>query len=578
MINDKRKILAVIGESESRALVALIESFHLKFDVEIVTFVDSKAIDHVKYSKVKLIERNLDLPDYMKGLEDLVRNADLVVCDGSEMFSSFQSLRAARKLNIPHACFLRRSSRELLDSDLQQRSIHFDIINYSNLIITSYKRLSYQLAQEGVLSSKVCPMVWVDSKSSFELRRTKRAKMRKYLGVTDQTKLINVFVDTSDSQRVLDILRSFKLADKNEGFSSGNTKLMIIDEKAITQDLKYKSQSMGYGSSLMFLGQETGDIMTDLISAGDLIVYDRHLPRQTLPELVFDIKGHASSGRTIVVRPESVISEELSQSEITEILDYNAVASHSKLKELMKFSRSVNDPTTNPVELSSDWSILFERVLQLAHEKPKSDASIDIESLLFELAEAKNTDSITSVLVKAEEILLTEVKESPVYSKLLSLMGSKYSEIGNDNVAMTKFEEAIKLDEKDHAAISGSGMIHVKQQNIEVAVSCFRRSLALQPNCSQSLIGMGMVYRKIKLGSESIYWFKRAVDQLGSNSIATKHLVQTCLEFCTVPSSVEALESLLEEDSENDIIKKALIKVYDEQGRWKQSMNLSQPA
>jgi tetratricopeptide (TPR) repeat protein len=197
---------------------------------------------------------------------------------------------------------------------------------------------------------------------------------------------------------------------------------------------------------------------------------------------------------------------------------------------------------------------------------------------LFELAEAKNTDSITSVLVKAEEILLTEVKESPVYSKLLSLMGSKYSEIGNDDIAMTKFEEAIKLDEKDHAAISGSGMIHVKQQNIEVAVSCFRRSLALQPNCSQSLIGMGMVYRKIKLGSESIYWFKRAVDQLGSNSIATKHLVQTCLEFCTVPSSVEALESLLEEDSENDIIKKALIKVYDEQGRWKQSMNLSQPA
>ena len=73
----------------------------------------------------------------------------------------------------------------------------------------------------------------------------------------------------------------------------------------------------------------------------------------------------------------------------------------------------------------------------------------------------------------------------------------------------------------------------------------FRRALALKEDDQTTILGIGLVYRRLGLLEEALFWLEKAVGP-GDSTRAIVALSQACLECSRPQSGIDVIERVIE--------------------------------
>jgi hypothetical protein len=96
-------------------------------------------------------------------------------------------------------------------------------------------------------------------------------------------------------------------------------------------------------------------------------------------------------------------------------------------------------------------------------------------------------------------------------------------------------------------------------------MSFFKKALAINQNDYQCLVGVGLVYRRLKMFDESAFWLQRALSVGGLESSSLGLLVQACLENPDAPEALGLLTSIRETMGEHPALNNAISKLESHQ-------------
>jgi tetratricopeptide (TPR) repeat protein len=172
----------------------------------------------------------------------------------------------------------------------------------------------------------------------------------------------------------------------------------------------------------------------------------------------------------------------------------------------------------------------------------------------------------TEALVLIEETLVDRSLLSP--KALADMLGFK----SEAQILLNKLEEAfeglsesVKIDPTRARSFRALGFLSFRNHSNDEALAFFRKSLGLQPNDSQAIMGIGLVYRRVKMFAETIFWLEKAA--VSGVHQALIHISQACLEHDNFSESAKVLERLIDHFGDEQCLIRSLGKIYMHAGR-----------
>ncbi|MCX6126640.1 MAG: hypothetical protein NTV34_18055, partial [Proteobacteria bacterium] len=149
---------------------------------------------------------------------------------------------------------------------------------------------------------------------------------------------------------------------------------------------------------------------------------------------------------------------------------------------------------------------------------------------------------------------------------LWRIKGDYFSSLRDSEGAISAYEKAVQIDSKCFRAHRGLGYAAWVGHSHDDAMTFFKRALMLEHNDYHSLVGVGLIYRRLRMLEESVFWLGRAVDIGGVESTALNLLLQACLEAPEAAISLLTIEQLRESFGDISKIVRGLSQVYIAQG------------
>jgi tetratricopeptide (TPR) repeat protein len=166
------------------------------------------------------------------------------------------------------------------------------------------------------------------------------------------------------------------------------------------------------------------------------------------------------------------------------------------------------------------------------------------------------------VLVRCDEMRdFSAENEARLYSEILRIRGDALMALTRNEEAAKAFEDALKQNLKNHHALRGLGYLAWQGHSHEDAMRFFKRALAVDPNDYQSLVGIGLVYRRLQMFNESVYWLHKAVSVGGLESTSLSLIVQACLENAENEQSIGVLKYIRENIGDHPNLSRAIEKL-----------------
>jgi tetratricopeptide (TPR) repeat protein len=530
-------------------MIPLWEHVALNHRVELLaleTFNDS-ILTHLPVTMFPIIT---EMPGFMRDLDRYVQGSDLIVGIETSRLATFQALRSARKFGIKFSCIVHEFSPFVYEKFVNIRAIQHDLYTHSDRFFATSKKSEQLLQLEGVPAKRITRMPFVLQGSNFVFSTAKRDKFRNYIGIPSDSLLILINSSLHDLEPALTILQGARLAMNrlSAGLRSRLRFLVCGDGQQQTK-LKYEVSDMGLGAKTMFLAQDTKPFLCDMLAATDVLIEGRW-PRKNEPEPIpFDAMAAAVSGVRVVL-PRGTIAEELLAGVACRKLDDFApidIAQElvSVLDSVLSFEERVDVSEANAGAFAP--GVAADSFLKAISDDCPKEEQVQRKNGLSTFIR-KNQIPVTykdamDVLVKCEELRdFASTCESEQLSEIYRIRGDALVALSRAEDALISFEQSLKINQANVHALRGLGYLAWYGHSHEDAIGFFKRGLALNPNDYQCLTGVGLVYRRLKMFEESVFWLHKAVAVGGPESPSMNILVQACLEN---PESPEAMTTLL---------------------------------
>jgi tetratricopeptide (TPR) repeat protein len=129
----------------------------------------------------------------------------------------------------------------------------------------------------------------------------------------------------------------------------------------------------------------------------------------------------------------------------------------------------------------------------------------------------------------------------------MAIIGFQMYETGKYNEARVIFEGLTSLDPKESYYVTALGAVHLAQENLDTALSCFNSAIKLNEKEIASFVNRGEVYLRQGKVMEAAQDFKKAVelDPTGKDPLVHRARVLAA-------AALEAIESAAGDRSKND--------------------------
>jgi tetratricopeptide (TPR) repeat protein len=153
---------------------------------------------------------------------------------------------------------------------------------------------------------------------------------------------------------------------------------------------------------------------------------------------------------------------------------------------------------------------------------------------------------IFDAYLEVERLLLLDIQSPQIKSAALRIKGDCLSAQDNFEGALDAYQQSLHEDSNNYKALKGLGFIAWHSHSNEEAITFFRKAHALHSEDSQVMLGLGLVYKRVGLLEQAIFWFEKSVGLDAQATAALAALTQACNEHPKPTFAIEALRRTID--------------------------------
>jgi glycosyltransferase involved in cell wall biosynthesis len=552
-MNKRPRISIVVGELLQPRILGMFEALAEAFDICIYALDSEGLIDsHGTGLKLRLFENIEDMPGYMRGVEDELAGSAAIIAFETSRLSTFQAVRAARKYNIPLGVMATEYRPFFYDSFQNIRAIQFDICNKADMFWPTSNQAADNLRLDHVPEEAIKVINPVIDSTKFHVSPEGRLRFREYIKLSPADFVVLFYGDLETFNRPLDVLNSMSLLSREMGKDADHVKLIFAGNGSAAMDLKYRSFDKGLGSKVMFLHQAPDPFLADLYNACDAIIAPKPDKTEFHEDLPLSVMEAMACGAIPIVTAGSV-AHELAGSACVSITDNSFQSMFVGLKKLVS-SRGEVTRLTEAVEVHakeqfsrkvSGENFIGDVWTLIEESKERREEMFCIDDFTERVANWIQEGNETEALHAIEDALLNHEDSLQLKSELNQLKGDVKFAQGELDGATESYTVSVQIDNSKYKSFRGLGYVAWQSHANEDSLVFFRRALALKEDDQTTILGIGLVYRRLGLLEEALFWLEKAVGP-GDSTRAIVALSQACLECSRPQSGIDVIERVIE--------------------------------
>ncbi len=576
----KHKIGIVAGDQKQIQCIELFEPLRDQYNFTVYAFDYPEVLESAHYGlPLRAYNEDPKMPGFMKGLEDQLSGMDAIIAIETSRLASFQGLRAARKFGIPIGVVTTEYRPFFYEKFRNIRAIQCDIYNKSSRYWTLSSASTALLKLEGVAPefiNELGPRLSQIPTDAHIIK--KRRKFRKYIELSDDHIVILAKFDLEPSYHSSMLLQGFAQFLKQYPASS-KMRLLVVGSGSKAQEMKYLAADLGIGKYVMFIHQKSTPFLEDLLAASDLSISlcpDHPESHEAFPQWIV-----AAMANRVIPLFESGCQELELVSSIKNFLTRFSFLSNSpeSLAALLMIYLK------NPEGLVSHKNEIYEHSKTFLMDQVYFDSmNKDLEDLIHDGTKIKEQHGALAILKNMENLflesrfteLLCLIEETLLRQKelgqkqLLSVLGFKgdtLTHLGDLEKAEETYRYGLSIDPDDLRCLRGLGHLNWQCHAHDQALSFFKKAVHKSPEDGLSCFGIGMVYSRLGLGEDAVYWLERSLQAQPPAPGALMAIAQTCAGLQQTLVAITLLSRIIENLGEHNILLLTLGQLYLADGK-----------
>ncbi|NRA43752.1 MAG: glycosyltransferase [Oligoflexales bacterium] len=568
---ERKNLGLVIGELYHPRMVHVFERLSEYFNVSAFVIQRDQILKKIPGCfNTLLFKSNEQTPGYMRGLEPYLSDKDIILCINIGSFSSLQAARTAKENNIPLVCYTTDSDLSIYQNYPNIKAIQEFLADMVEMFLVPTAGVAHELAKVGVLEEKVTILPPRVDTTRFAFSQEKRMKFRKYIGLMESDRVILFYGDLERSEQPELVLKALKFQQNLNKDLFGHLKLIYLGKGSFSKELQYLSYKLGLGSQTYFLSQDPEPFLADLFCASDALVLPNCIDQDRLPLFPYQMLEAMASGVIPLVAENGAQAELLSSPELTwsdhsyESLAFLINKTLQAGNKLDSYKRIVAEKVAQIGDQSSA-DLIFSQIRDIVELGTRQNNEIAWEQ--WE-GQSFQEDQSAEVLERIKILDLDRLSLTD-RSRLLTIKAQALMTGKDFDQAQTCFESAIKSYGKNSRAFCGLGYLAWHSYNHEEAIGAFKKGLALSPNNHQCVLGIALVYKRLGMLEDAIYWTEKSIVMGAPGKVPLKALVQACCESNEAEYAIASLERVLDLVGDDPILMRGLGQLYLKTGHVK---------
>jgi tetratricopeptide (TPR) repeat protein len=453
------------------------------------------------------------------------------------------------------------------------RAIQYDICNKAERFWATSDAAANTLRLDGIPAESVGRINPVVDTRRFAYDVKLRAKFRDYVGI-GHDEFVVLFQDELEAwHRPEELVKAMSLV-KQRCPAGKRLRLLFAATGGATMELKYGAYDLKLGKSVMFLHQNTEPFLVDMYAACDAVFVPRSTATDLHEEIPLPMLEAMACGVVPIVTAGSIAAEMAGYGGVVVPDDGHAhvaaalqtLLQDQALAKRLRERAQTKVQTENAGEASiADFVAGIEALLRTTPVSPT--APRDLSHTLAEVDAELRRGGERDALVKIEEALLLTPMSASTRADLLCRKGEAFYALADYEPATAAFDEALKLVDRHPRVLRGLGFVSWQGHANEEALAFFRKALALQGDDAMTMFGIGLVYRRLGLLEEAMFWLEKCVTRDDAPAAALIAIAQSCAQVSDPQTGIDVMERLVDVIGEHQTLMVTLGQLYLNQGR-----------
>ena len=562
----KKVIGLVVGDLYSTSLLYSFAHLSKKYEVKIFLNTSEHILSRIPKSFAPyLFKEDKSIPGYIKNLEKKLSDLDIVVCMNFGSLMTLQVAKFCEEKKVPLIAYVPDLDLSVYDSYHNLKSIQDLMIEVANHFIVPYEGVKKQLMNIGVKKEKIQTYSPKLNPDIFFKEALNKANFRKYLNFSNQDIVIMYHGPLEQTSNPHVLLKAIKLLEAFENSIHKKIKILYAGQGRYDLELKYLSWNLGLGDQTYFLNQNTSPFWHELLKSCDMLVIPENTEKDRLVPYPFHVIEALACGVLPIVSGNMPEAQFVGEDFCFKDNCYQSLSTLiSKILSSPKMLKSYKDIAIERKEILENLSVnslesFFYNFIEGLEEKniPVAWEVLDGNSRIFQYAQS---------VIDETKFLYAKLHYLKDKSKLLCIQAQAFVTLKNFDEATKVYDQALKYDVNNVSAFSGKGYLMWQCYMHEDAMKFFKKGLAIAPDHSECMLGIGLVYKRIGMLTDAVYWIEKAILFGASCDLSMRALVQACSESKNIDFAIAAMERVVEIVGENEVLMRGLAQHYMKAG------------
>lgn len=575
----KKKVAIVTGDLRVPRLLGLFEALRAEYDPTIYMLHSTHAINnHGTGLKIKVFENIAEMPGYMRDLEQQLEDSDFVICFETSKLATFQAVRIARKLGIPSGVVVTEYQPFFYEGYQNIRAVQYDVIQKADIFWPTSGQAASTLLLDQVPREKIKQLSMPVELQRFRFQPKAREKFRNYVGIKENEIAVLIKAPQESWVGIQSFLTAFSLIKRRGATNTSNVKILLAGDGASARELKLKSFDLGIGNHTMFLHQDTEPFLADMYCAADLVYEPKIGKSDFLPDIPGHVPEAMACGVVPIVCAGSIASEMAGETAFVcndDTPESIAAVLQSVLADpvALGMKRLAGQRRAHEVfDAAKISNLVAESVSSVlaSHTQRNNGIGSDLARARQLIQAGKERDA----LILLEECQLTGIQTSIERSEWHLIRGDAFYALGDMDAATREYSNCLRFDDRNTDCLRGLGFVSWKGHSNEEAMIFFKKAIALKQDDRKSQYGIGMVYRRLGLIEESLFWLEQSLMGPERPDTAVVAYSQTCIQMNRPEKAAARIEKTIDAVGEHPTLLMTLGQIYLTLGRVPEAQDL----
>jgi|GEM_PF-6151669 tetratricopeptide (TPR) repeat protein len=547
----KLNVLLVIGKSHSMRVLDLFEPLQGDLQLSAAVFLHELRKPHfVTQIPMRTFIEDPHLNGYLRGLEEEMAKADVVVAAGIDDFSTQQAFRFCHEQQKPFSIAVldQESIRRAFDTDNLEIQ---DMARYTQGFVVYGEDAAEYLRYMGVIPERILTLTPRIYTQRLGFQSPGRTKLRRYIGLDRQHKLVLSLDPLQAHSRAPQLLMALKYLKQRGYKQADDVRLMFTGMGPDKEQLKYLAVDAGVAKQVLFISQDINPFARDLYCAADcgvaLTPYGAAGLNQVMSWPVLDFMA---CGLRPLVNARHPLAQELPEFCVVPNDDYEALA--QQMLDILTYDGESGHERREVMDLCYrlfDASAVRESVLNhlfqgLQHRRSTQPFVAEFNGTYQRLLSGVTRVPVDELLQDIDRAWQLWEHHSDYRGLLQLLKGHALLRDQRLEEAMSCYELCTADEAVQREAFLGLGRIAYLTMAYEESMSFYRKALAIKPNDPEAMAGLGMVYRKAGMPDDAVLWLGKSLSVDLENEMVLRSLTQASLEAEDLERAISLLEQI----------------------------------